>query len=165
MNNAMITRAVFLIAACGGPLCAADLINDPCINESNRPIVLIAMKNSDFKDSAITIVKHSLESRSNCVKIVPLGDLKNEEADNYRAVLIVGSDHFGGMGSSAKKFLRKLGESQKVKVLLFITSGGGDWRPKNTGVDCVTSASRLSGAATAAKTIIEKIFAMLNGKN
>ena len=141
----------------------AKLVNDNCINEGDKPMVLVAMQNGRFKDSVMTVVKSALEGYSYCVKIIPAGDLGKEVIENYKAAIIVNTCHFGRIGCGASKFVKKLNQREKKKVLLFTTSGSDTWRPKNCAVDCVTSASKLSRALSTADSIIVKTRAILSG--
>jgi hypothetical protein len=142
---------------------AAKLVNDNCINEGTKPMVLLAMQNSQFKDSVMTVVKSSLEAISYCVKVIPDDGLDVEVMENYKAAIIVNTCRFGSIGGTAAKFVKKLSQKEKKRVLLF-TTGKDKWLPKNVDVDCVSSASRLVNALSAADSIVAKTKAILNGK-
>jgi len=144
-------------------LFAGKLVNDNCINEGTKPMVLVAMQNGQFKDSVMTVVKSALEGYSYCVKVIPSGDLSGEVMENYKAAIIVNTCHFGHVGCGASKYVKKLSQKDKKKVLLFTTSGSASWHPKKLDVDCVTSASRLSNALSVADSIVAKTRAMLAG--
>jgi|WetSurMetagenome_2_1015567.scaffolds.fasta_scaffold181249_2 hypothetical protein len=138
-------------------LFASKMVNDNCVNETGKRKVLIAMQNGQFKDSVMVVVKAALENDSYCVKVIPLGDLGDEVMENYSASVIVNTCHCGGIGGKAKKFLKKLSPREKQRVVLFTTTGkDGGWQPKDLGVDCVTSASKLSKALSVADTITFK---------
>ena len=142
---------------------AGKLVNENCINEGTKPMVLIAMQNGQFKDSVITVVKSALEGYSYCVKIIPLGDLPKEVMENYKAAVIVSTCRFGSSSSDATKFVKNLSPKDKKKVLLFTTSGSDSWKPKNLDVDCVTSASKLSKALSVADSVVAKTHAIISG--
>ena len=144
-------------------LSAGKLVNDNCINEGNKPMVLLAVQSGQFKDSVLTVVKSRLEESSYCVKVVPAGDLSAEVIENYKAAIIVNTCHFGRVGWGASKYVKKLGVRDRKKVLLFTTCGSDNAHPKNIGVDCVTSASRLVNARTVADSIVQKTRAIISG--
>jgi hypothetical protein len=162
MKKTIIISMLLLVGACQTYSLRPNLVNENCINEGNKPMVLVAMQNGRFKDSVMTVVKSALEGSSYCVKIIPAGDLGREVIENYRAAIIVNTCHFGRIGCGASKFVKKLNQREKKKVLLFTTSGSDTWRPKNRDVDCVTSASKLRRALSTADSIITKTRAILS---
>jgi hypothetical protein len=139
------------------------LVNDNCINEGNKPVVLIAAKSSQFKDSVLAVVKDSLEKMSYCVKIIPFGDLGGEILENYRAAIVVSTCQFGGIGCGASKFLKKTKDLDKKKILFFVTSGSAKWHPKKLSVDCVSSASVLNNAVSVADSVVAGTKKILSG--
>ena len=164
MNRKLFSITMVLLTAFSCVPLASKLVNDICVNEANKRKVLIAMQNGQFKDSVIVIVKNALEQDSYCVKVVPLGDLCDEVMENYSACIIVNTGHFRHIGGKASKFLKKLSHREKEKIVLFTTTGGEGWHPKGTGVDCVTSASKLKKALLVADTITAKTKAILKKK-
>jgi hypothetical protein len=156
MKRSHFAPCFVVVLALSCLLFASKLVNDICVNETGNRKVLIAMQNGQFKDSVIVMVKNALEQDSYCVKVIPLGDLDDEVMENYTASIIVNTCHFHGIGRKASKFLKKLSAREKERVVLFTTTGGDSWRPEGTGVDCVTSASKLSKALLVADTITVK---------
>jgi hypothetical protein len=164
MKNRYCSLGVAGIIAFGGLVIASKLVNDSCVNEAGEIKVLIAMQNGQFKDSVIVAVKTALENASYCVKVIPLSNLGDEVMENYSACIIVNTCHFGHIGRKASKFLKKLSSREKHRVVLFTTRGGDNWQPKDSGVDCVTSASKLSKAFLVAETITVKTREILRRK-
>jgi hypothetical protein len=165
----MMRIALFTGIVCIGVLScvsyATRLTNGGCINETGKTIVLIAMQGGQFKDSVITVVKSVLENESFCVKIISLGRLKDEIVENYKALVIVNTCHMGNINGGVAKYLKKLSIQDKKKVVLFTTTGGDGWRPKQTDVDCVTAASKLINAQSVADSIITKTRAVFGARN
>jgi hypothetical protein len=126
-------------------------------------MVLLAMESSQFKDSVMIVVKSALEGLSYCVKVIPDDDLDVEVMENYKAAILVNTCHFGRMGGKASKFVKKLNQREKKRVLLF-TTGQDKWQPKNIDIDCVSSASRLVSALSVADSIVAKTRVILKGK-
>jgi hypothetical protein len=156
MKNILIGTITLSVLFLNFTSYASKLVNDNCINDGKKPIVLIAADNNQFKDSVLTIVKSSLEELSYCVKIIPYGDLGREIIDNYKAAIIVTTCQFGHISGGASKFLKKAGPANRKKIMVFVTSGSEKWHPKDIGVDCVSSASKLDNAVVAADSIVAK---------
>ena len=149
MKRAVILFALAAIIAAAGIAGAAG------------KAVLIAAQKSEFKDAVISGVRQDLEKNKNVIKIVELKDVTKEHAEDYGAIILVNTCMAGQLEGKVKKFLKKLSEADKKKVVLFTTAGGEDWAPKGTGVDCVTSASKMAKADTVALAIIAKVKSIL----
>jgi hypothetical protein len=154
---------VFLSFSCMPSL--SKLVNDMCVSEPGKVKVLIAMQGGQFKDSVITVVKSALENESYCVKVITLGTLNDEVMENYSACIIVNTCHIGGISGKATKFLKKLTLPEKKRIVLFTTTGSDKgWHPKDVGVDCVSSASKLNKALFIADSITIKTRSILKGR-
>jgi hypothetical protein len=143
---------------------ASEPVNDNCINESARTRVLIAMQTGMFKDSVMRVVIAALSDDSVCVKVLPLGRLTDEVAENYQGIIIGNTVGLFGMSGAAKGFIRKCTDRERKKIVLFTTAFGNKWRPKGLKVDCVTAASEMKDAPDVARSIINKIRAVLSKK-
>jgi|GEM_PF-1580151 hypothetical protein len=152
---------IFLFTLAVTP-CVSQPVNENCINESGKTRVLIATQNGIFKDSVMRMVIAALADDSVCVKVLPLGRLKDEVAENYQGIIIGNTCHFGGISCVAKGFLKKCTDRERQKIVLFTTAGSRKWRPKNTGVDCVTAASEMKDVPDVAGNIINRIRAVLS---
>ena len=149
MKRTVILFALTAIIAAAGIAGAAD------------KAVLIATQKSEFKDAVISKVKAELENNKCTVKLIELKDVLKEPAENYNAIILVNTCMAGQIEGKVKKFLKKLSDADKKKVLLFTTAGGEDWIPKGTGVDCITSASKIAKADTVVLVIIAKVKSIL----
>jgi len=149
MKKAIILSQILAIIASAGIAGAAD------------KTVFIAAKKSEFKDAVISKVKTELEKDKNTVKLFEMNKALKEPVDSYGAVIIVNTCMAWQVEGKVKKFLKKLSDTDKKKVILFTTVGGEDWAPKGTGVDFVTSASKIAKADTIALVIIAKTKSIL----
>jgi hypothetical protein len=146
------------------PVFASDPVNDECINESAKTRVLIATQKGMFKDSVINVVIRTLRDDSVCVKILPLGRLESEIAENYQGIIIGNSVGLFGMSATAKDFIRKCTDRERRKIVLFTTAFKNTWRPKDLKVDGVTAASEMKDAVDMAGNIIKRIRSVLSRK-
>jgi menaquinone-dependent protoporphyrinogen IX oxidase len=158
-----LRRIIFLFAIAVTP-CASQPVNDNCINESGKTRVLIATQNGIFKDSVMRMVIAALADDSVCVKVLPLGRLKDEVAENYQGIIIGNSVGLFGMSGTAKDFIRKCTDRERKKIVLFTTALGKKWRPKDLKVDGVTAASEMKDVPDVAGNIINRIRAVLSKK-
>lgn len=122
--------------------------------------VLIAVQKSEFKDAVISSISRAIGKEA-IVKTVDLGKILDEKTENYQAIVLVNTCMAWSINGKIKKFLKNLSDAEKKKVILFTTVGGEDWEPKGTGVDCVTSASKMIKADAAAETITKKVHAII----
>jgi hypothetical protein len=123
--------------------------------------VLIATQKSEFKDAVISKVKAALENSKYELKIIELKNISKENAEDYGVVILVNSCMGGRFEGKVKKFLKNLSDTDKKKVIVFTTAGGEDWTPKDAGVDCVTSASKIAKAEDIALVLISKAKSIL----
>jgi menaquinone-dependent protoporphyrinogen IX oxidase len=162
-KSATSGRTLFLLALAASAF-ASEPVNDNCINESVKTRVLIATQNGIFKDSVMRMVIAALTDDSVCVKVLPLGRLKDEVAENYQGIIIGNTVGLFGMSGTAKGFVRKCTDRERKKIVLFSTALGNKWRPKDLRVDCVTAASEMKDVPDVAGSIINKIRAVLSKK-
>ena len=125
-----------------------------------KKTVLIATDSSRFKDAVIAKVAKNIEKEV-AVKMVPLIKLLKEDPANYQAIVIANTCWAGNVNGMVKSFLKKAGDQEKKKVIIFTTVGGEDWSPTGLGCDCVTSASTMSKADSLAETISLKVKKIL----
>ena len=159
-NIKIVLPLLFLQA----PAFAIEPVNDECINESAKTRVLIATAGGMFKDSIMNVVIRTLRDDSVCVKILPLGRLESEIAENYQGIIIGNSVGLFGMSATAKGFIRKCTDRERRKIVLFTTAFKNTWRPKDLKVDGVTAASEMKDAVDVAGNIIKKMRAVLSKK-
>ena len=162
MRRSIPFKRMIVLFMLEGTLFASQPVNENCINESSKTRVLIATQTGIFKDSVMRMVIAALVNDSVCVKVLPLGSLKDEVAENYQGIIIGNTCHFGGISGVAKGFLKKCTAREKKKVVLFTTAGSKKWHPKNMEVDCVTSATEMKAVPDVAGDIINKIRAVLS---
>ena len=164
MRKSIPFRPIFFAVMLAATIFASEPVNDNCINESGKTRVLIATQNGIFKDSVMRTVIAALSDDSVCVKVLPLGRLKDEVAENYQGIIIGNTVGLFGMSGTAKDFIRKWTDRERKRIVLFTTAFGKTWRPKDLNVDCVTAASEMKDAPDVAGSIINKIRAVLNRK-
>jgi hypothetical protein len=116
------------------------------INDSTRyKKVLIASRNSAFKDSIIARLKSELAADSVYVKVIGLSKLSSETTSGYAAVLILNTCMGWDFDRSTHHYLKK--QQNHKNIIVVTTSGSGDWQPskKHRDYDAVSCASAPAG--------------------
>ena len=121
--------------------------------------VLIATQNSRFKGEVISEIKKSLGDNVKYIKVVDVKWLPNESVDNYRAIVILNTCMAGRPDPRVESFIDNIQDKKKLVVL---TTGRLDsWKPESPEVDAITSASTMSKSGVVARTIADKVLAII----
>ena len=106
--------------------------------------VLIAGERSGFKEQVVAATIGELGTRDGYFRIVPPGQLRDEDPARYGAILLVGTMMGGSLGEPLSRFLQS--NSSDPTVVLFFTRGGEGPIPEQWALDprldAVSSASR-----------------------
>jgi len=117
--------------------------------------ILIASQGSSFKEKLVQTIFDSLKYSSGHIKVIDVGRLEETDAAYWDKILIVNT-FMVRLNSDVNEFIQKISEPDKV--LIFITSGGADWRPEpKLKIDALTSASRIEEIDDLRRAIIEWI--------
>ncbi len=119
--------------------------------------ILIASRKSDFKNAIVTKIQDAFVEESVYIKIIGVENLKDEDAEQYSAVLIINTCMAWEIDRKVEAFLDKYGERNSIIVLT--TSIGGDILPDMEGrrIDAISSASVKEQITPIADEIISKI--------
>ncbi len=135
--------------------------NDMQANEINPPSLeqrlLIASRESEFKQALVDKMIGVFGTRSVYIKIVGIEALADEDAKDYSAVVILNTAMGWTVDVPVEKFLKKYGMMDSVIVLT--TADGGDVLPdlENRNIDAMSSASVMDQVGPLAETIIAKV--------
>jgi hypothetical protein len=124
--------------------------------------VLIATQSSRFKGEVVSQIKKTLGDNVKYIKVVDVKWLPNESVDNYRAIVILNTCMAGRPDPRVESFIDNIQDKKKLVVL---TTGRLDsWKPDSPEVDAITSASTMSEAGVMARTIADKVFAIIKNQ-
>ena len=133
-------------------------------NEQNAPEegikLLIAKKESEFKNAVVEKVKQEIEKANITVELIDIKLLKKQSVDKYDAVVIINEVRAWHLNRHTRSFLRKLDSTQREKVIMTSTAAT-DWKTKEKGIDAVTVASETNNINSIAKEIIKKVLILL----
>lgn len=143
---------------------ASDVTGYKDASKAVKKKVLMAIQESQFKKAVILKVKESLQEDGCFVKTISLKGLSGESADNYQAIIIVNTCWAWRLNGHVRKFLKNTSDDERKKIVLFTTANSKSWRPKLTGVDAITSASKMSEVEHITNSIINRVRILLEQK-
>ena len=120
--------------------------------------VLVAPRQSAFKEAVAAKVAGFFEDRDVYVRIIGMDRLKKEDGSSYRAVVLMNTCMSWDMDRAVKSFLKK--QKDPGRVIVLTTSGDGKWmpKPKDRAFDAIASASVDSRVDEVAQTIVQKVL-------
>ena len=122
--------------------------------------VLIATRQSAFKDAVVAGIVEELDKDSCYVKVIELKELTEESIAYYSALVVVTSCKIGRLNRHARKFFKHLPEKDEGKIIL-LTTIGQKYDSKMEQVDAITSASEMEKAGVVSESIVGKVRALL----
>jgi hypothetical protein len=121
--------------------------------------VLIATQKSEFKRTVVSEIKDNLGDNVAYVRIVDVKWLPNETPDDFHAIVILNRCMAGRPDPRVETFIDEFPDKNKVVIL---TTGRLDsWQPDSTEVDAMSSASTMSSTSPIARSIADKVLAII----
>jgi hypothetical protein len=132
-------------------------INPPSLEKK----ILIASRQSDFKNAVVQKIVHTYQNQPVYFKIIGIENLKNEDPYRYSAIVLINTSMGWKIDRKVKSFLDQYGNLHSIIVLT--TSAGGDILPdlKNRDIDAIASASTQDSIDPVAHHIINRIEALI----
>lgn len=134
------------------------------INQSSlEKKILIASRNSEFKNAILQKIKDSFQNQDIYIKIIGINDLKAEDPNKYSATVIINTAMGWIIDKKVESFLKKYGKLSSIIVVT--TSAGGDILPDLEGrnIDAISTASVIDKMDQIADLIIKKLITCLKG--
>lgn len=125
--------------------------------------VLLATQNSKFKRAVVSEIHDELNQNSVYLKIIDVKLLKNQSIAEFSAVVIINKCMAGRPDPRVESFIDS--EPQKNKIIVLTTGISESWKPDAPGVDAMTSASVLNKSDQVAKSIANRVLALINSKD
>lgn len=124
--------------------------------------LLIATQGSVFKNTVTQGLVNYYQQDPIFVKVIDIGDLEKINPEDYTALVIIHTWENWKPPASVKSFIQK-NEAQKNKLVVFTTSGEGNYKMEN--VDALTGESIIENAPVVVDKIISKLNILLNPSN
>jgi hypothetical protein len=121
--------------------------------------VLIASQGSKFKSQLLEALIRNLRSEDIYLSIIDCTSLKEDQAENWNAIVIIHTTKVHQIPKYVKTYLDKL--KNYSNVILISTSGGGDEIVTGYDVDAISTASRLQDIEIIAGLTDKKIKRIL----
>lgn len=121
--------------------------------------VLIATQKTKFKQAVVSEIRKALNQNSIHTKIVDVKYLRDQGTRDFSAVVIINRALAGRPDPRVESYIDN--EPQKNKLIVLTTGMLDAWKPDTEGVDAMTSASVLNKSDKIAKTIVDKVLAIV----
>jgi len=133
-------------------------INEPSLDKK----VLVASRESEFKKEIVQKIKDNLSNRSVYIKIIGIENLKNEDANQYSAVVVLNTAMGWKADRKVESFLTRFGNLKTIIVLT--TSDGADVLAdtEDRQIDAIASASTKNEVNNISNNIISKINTLID---
>lgn len=161
-----ITIASLLYISCSVPqrvLQQEDMpvseLNDPALKTK----VLIAARYSEYKEAVIEKFKNAFADQPVYIKVIGMEYLENENTEQYTAILLISKCMAWSLDRNIVDFLKH--NEDHGKMIVFTTSGDGNWQPKMKvrDFDTISSASEMARVDEIATQLIEKVNLLILG--
>jgi len=124
------------------------------INTRDQPTrILVATQGSEFKDGLVTAICDRLRMQPVYIKVIDVGGLDDIDTTAWDKVLVVNTAMMNIMSGPARRLVAR-GEGLD-NVLLFVTSGGADFKPADLEVDALSGASRMVDTERLADLVLD----------
>ena len=161
-RNGLIFVMMLALAALGMPSCNPSRLTVREINTSSlEKKILIAAWKTDFKDAVVEKLVQGLRSGPYYIRVVDVRDLDAESMQTYTAAVLLDSCWAWSLSAATKRFLAAA--QDKSRIVLAVTAVIRGWKPKDTGVDIISTASDAEKAEEVARTVLAKLRKTLAG--
>jgi len=160
INLLIIT--LFLLSSCGVPQRwwpQKDLAKARSTLDENTRGVLLASRDSEFKQALVAELSSALDSGDIAYQIIGIEALKEVDASEYRTVVVISSCLAWGLHHDVQTFLDK--QKKHNNIIMVTTSGDGSWLPAQKGrdFDDLSTASEMTSVASVTGQVMQKIKA------
>ena len=161
-NHWICILSVMLLAMCLSACAPRPLVTGSTIGAiSSKNRILIATKNSEFKDAVVSRIVKALEKEKVFIEIIDLANLSNISSKGYEAIVIMNEYKFFRINRHVRHFLESTSEYDRKKIVLLTTAGSPSIMVKGAEVDAISSASKNANAGSVSEKIIRKVDAIL----
>ncbi|MHC5033855.1 MAG: hypothetical protein ACYTFZ_02300 [Planctomycetota bacterium] len=160
--NAPCQRLLAALCMCliGLPACAGRVEQRQLHDDALDRKVLIASRDTDFKNAVLTKVLDAFGEEHVFVQVVDVSDLAAQDTKRFDVVVILDRVWAWSLSGPTKEFLAK--EADQDRVVLLATSADPDWVCGDPAVDAVTAASRKADVDAVAQDLIVRIRSRLH---
>ncbi|GAK50790.1 putative secreted protein [Candidatus Moduliflexus flocculans] len=129
------------------------------VNSPDLPAkILIATQGSAFKTQLVAELVERIKS-STYIRVIDVSGLSGINESDWKALVVINTCEGGKMQTDVATFLAK--NADKHNIVLLTTSGSGEWKPTDSSVDSISSASKKDRIPTLVAEITQRIEALL----
>ena len=141
------------LVACGRRPVAPRLVGP----KDGASRVLIATRNTPFKNQVVSRIVESLAPLNATVQIMDAKDLPGVSAVPFQVIVILDDYRWWSLSGPVKQFVEKLDETALKKVVLVGTAGSPAKMRKLPGVDASTCASTKVEIGRVTQRLLKKV--------
>ena len=124
--------------------------------------VLIASQGSGFKDALVSGIIEDLEKKPIYMNVVDVSALPEIKEDEWNALVVINTCQSGILQPDVKDYLTRIKKPENV--VLLTTSGSGNWKPEESPVDSISTASKKKNIGPLVAEILERVEMILGKK-
>jgi hypothetical protein len=117
--------------------------------------VLIATQGSGFKDALVSGIIEDLKKKPIYIKVVDVTTLSDVKEDDWNVVVLISTCQSATLQPDTATYLDQAKDLDKT--ILLITSGSGTWKPENSPLDSISSASKKANVDSLIVNILNRL--------
>ncbi len=121
--------------------------------------MLIATEYGEFKTTVVDGIIAALKNEPLYVKVIDVTQLKEENAADFDAILIINTCMAWNLSPEVLAFIDKV--KSKDRLIVLATAGDEQWTADLEAVDVMTSASQMESADQVTITVTNKLRTLL----
>jgi len=135
-------------------------------DSGHAKIVLIANGGTEYENAVTAILREKLASKHITTKIVNIAAVGAEDARAFDAILLMNAVKEDTLTSEVRDLLRRTptGESGPWPYVIASTVTGRNWLSKDSNVDAITAATKVTQARNVATQLYGRIRSILDGR-
>ncbi len=128
-------------------------------------VVLVASRSSEFKKALVNKLSNALISGRITQRTIGVDNLKEIDAAEYDAVVVISTCIAWGLDPEVQLFLNR--QEKHADIILVTTSGDAGWLPNtgNSDIDAISSASKMTNVDAVARDVMAGINSRLYGED
>jgi len=121
--------------------------------------ILIASQGSKYKNLMVDTLTSRLKGEDVYISVIDISGLNEINQEDWDAEIVIHTTEAYKLPVPVKEYLDRI--ENPDEVMLLITSGNGEWKPKDCKVDVLTSASKVNDIPELAGSVMIKVNSLL----
>jgi hypothetical protein len=121
--------------------------------------VLIATQGSSFKETLVSGIIEGLGENPTYIKVIDVIALPEIEEEPWNALILITTCQSSSLQPDVKEYLTQT--KKPDHIVLLTTSGSGKWKPEQSPVDSISTASSKKNAGPLVAEILKRVETIL----